>query len=70
MSEAAGFDFGQFQVLAPLLAMYGRLRAQMLDGDLVWVFPPDVLPGVTRAYGIDVQRADIPQPILGHRGEL
>lgn len=71
MNEMLGFDYGQFQALVPLLVMYDRLRAQMLDGDLVWVLPPsDVLPGVTQAYGIDVQRADVPQPLLAHRGGL
>lgn len=57
--------FGEFGRLAPLLDVYERLRVQMLDADLVWHLPVDMLPGVTEAYGIPVVRYDGP-PALAH----
>lgn len=65
MSDELGF--GQFDILAPLLVQLGRLANAGLDHDVVWVFPPEVLPGVTKAYGIPVVRGwQLPEPYLAH----
>jgi hypothetical protein len=59
-------DVGEFAELAPLHALRDRLeRAGLTDG-LVWVFPSTTLPGVTKAYGLPVIRADVPSPMLAH----
>ena len=61
-------DYGEFAVLAPLLVLLNRLRSARLDADLAWLLPPDVLPGVTSAYGLPVIRAAVDHPMLAHEG--
>jgi hypothetical protein len=61
-------DYGDLGVMAPLLVLRDQLRAVMLDTDMVWILPPDVLAGVSAAYGIPVVRADVPEPMIGLPG--
>ncbi|WP_031165986.1 hypothetical protein [Streptosporangium roseum] len=67
MSDDAMTTYGEFAILAPLLALHERLEAAALDADLFWVLPPDVLAGVTKVYGIPVIRAEVAAPLLAHR---
>jgi hypothetical protein len=62
-------DFGEFTVLAPLHDLREQLERAGLGEGLVWVFPEKTLPGVTKAYGLTVIRADVPAPLLAHRPE-
>lgn len=50
---------------APLLVLQWQLKHQMLGWDICWILPPEVLPGVTRAFGVPVVRADVPTMMVG-----
>lgn len=61
----SGLDYyGEFAAIAPLLARRNDLRMHMNMEPDAWVLPPDVLPGVTMAYGLPVIRADVPRPMM------
>jgi hypothetical protein len=48
--------------------MLGRLREHVGDVPVEWILPPDILPGVTAAWGVPVRRAEgLTAPYLGLR---
>jgi len=44
-----------------------RLQEAMLDDDLAWILPMDLLQDVTALYGVPVIHAAVPVPFLAHR---
>lgn len=55
------------ELVAEYVWVRTRLRENALADDLIWILPADLLPGVTQLYGVPVQHATVPAPVLAHR---
>jgi hypothetical protein len=60
--------YGQMGELAPLLSVveYIRMHLAPPDGSIVLILPDGMIPGLTRAYGLDVIRSP-DGPLVGLR---